>query len=300
MGILTYLETFAAVVDKGSFTAAAEALEISKPVVSKQVSSLEKHLGVQLLHRTTRRLHLTEAGEVFARYAQRIVAEAREAEQSVLPLQSDPQGTLRISAPESLAMSLLPEALLGFQRRFQKVELDVRISGHFVDLVEQGIDVALRVGALEDSSMIARRLMECRFHVCASPQYWERHGIPEHPNDLRNHNCLVYSQSPKAGTWSFKDKNGDVIGVKVNGNLRSGTGKLLLDAAINAQGVFLGPTYMVVHAVREAQLNPVLEDYYRPSTGLFAVYPHSKLVSSKVRAFVDYLVESWTGVNLRY
>lgn len=294
MSILPYLETFAAVVDKGSFTAAAEALEISKPVVSKQVSQLEKYLGVQLLHRTTRRLHLTEAGEVFARYCQRIVAEAREAEQSVLPLQSEPQGTLRISASESLAMSLLPETLLKFQQRFPKVELDVRVSGRFVDLVEEGIDVALRVGELEDSSMIARRLMDCRFHICASPDYWQRHAMPEHPNDLRNHNCLIYSQSPKADHWFFRDEKGEDIGVKVKGNLRSDAGKLLLDAALNGQGVFIGPTYMVAKAKREAQLEQVLEDFYRPSTGLYAVYPHSKLVSSKVRAFVDYLAEVWS------
>jgi len=298
MSILPYLETFAAVVDKASFTAAAEALGISKPVVSKQVSQLEKYLGVQLLHRTTRRLHLTEAGEVFARYSQRIVAEAREAEQSVLPLQSEPQGTLRISASESLAMSILPETLLEFQRRFPKVELDVRVSGRFVDLVEEGIDVALRVGELEDSSMIARRLMDCRFHVCASPDYWKRHGVPEHPNDLRSHNCLIYSQSPKADTWFFRDKNDDDIEVKVKDNLRSDAGKLLLGAALDGQGVFIGPTYMVAKAMREAHLKQVLEEFYRPSTGLYAVYPHSKHVSSKVRAFVDYLIESWSDKTL--
>lgn len=298
MSILPYLETFAAVVDKASFTAAAEALDISKPVVSKQVSQLEKYLGVQLLHRTTRRLHLTEAGEVFARYSQRIVAEAREAEQSVLPLQSEPQGTLRISASESLAMSLLPQTLLEFQRRFPKVELDVRVSGRFVDLVEEGIDVALRVGELEDSSMIARRLMDSRFHVCASPDYWKRHEVPEHPNDLRSHNCLIYSQSPKGDTWFFRDKNDEDIGIKVKGNLRSDAGRLLLGAALNGQGVLIGPTYMVAKAMREAQLMQVLEDFYRPSIGLYAIYPHSKHVSSKVRAFVDYLIESWSDKTL--
>jgi len=295
MVILSYLETFAAVVDKGSFTAAAEALKISKPVVSKQVSQLEKHLGVQLLHRTTRRLRLTEAGTVFARYAQRIVAEAREAEQSVLPLQSEPQGTLRLAAPESLAMSLLPGALLAFQQRFPGVELDVRVSGRFVDLVEEGIDVALRVGELEDSSMIARRLMKCRFHVCASPDYWQREGMPEHPDDLRRHNCLIYSQSPKADTWMFKDKIGKEFGVKVKGRLCSDAGRVLLDAAVAGQGVLIGPTYWVADAMREARLQPALEEYQRPSMGLYAVYPHSKLVSSKVRAFVDYLVGAWSG-----
>ena len=299
MSTLPYLETFAAVVEKGSFTAAAEALGISKPVVSKQVSRLEQHLGVQLLHRTTRRLHLTEAGEIFARYSQQIVADAKEAEQSVLPLQSEPRGTLRITAPGSLAVSMLPEALLGFQQRFPKVELDVRISGRFVDLVEEGIDVALRVGELKDSSMIARRLMECRFHVFASPEYWKQNGIPGHPDDLQGHNCLIYSQSPNADTWVFSDKNGEDISVKIKGNLRSDAEKLLLVAALNSQGVLIGPTYMVARHISKNRLKEVLEDYYRPTTGLFAIYPHSKLVSSKVRAFIDYLVESWSDSSIQ-
>jgi len=299
MSILPYLETFAAVVERGSFTAAAEALNISKPVVSKQVSQLEQHLGVQLLHRTTRRLHLTEAGEVFSRYAQRIVEEAREAEKSVLPLQSEPQGRLRITAPASLALSLLPEVLLRFQQRFPKVELDVRISGHFVDLVEEGFDVALRVGELEDSSLIARRLMSCRFLVCASPNYWTEHGVPDHPNDLRKHNCLVYSQSPKSDMWIFKEKNGEEINIKVKGNLRTDDGKLLLCAALADQGLLIGPSFMVANAIKEGQLKSVLGDYSRTAMGLYAVYPYSKLVSSKVRAFVDYLVEAWSAGTQR-
>ena len=297
MSVLPYLETFSAVVEKGSFTAAAEALDISKPVVSKQVSQLELYLGVQLLHRTTRRLHLTEAGEVFASYSQRIVADAREAVQSVLPLQSEPEGTLRITAPESLAMSMLPEVLLGFQQRFPKVDLDVHISGRFVDLVEEGIDLALRVGELEDSSMIARRLMTCRFHVCASPDYWKKHYAPNHPNDLKNHNCLVYSQSPRPDTWTFKDKNGKDISVKVKGNLRSDAANLLLDSVIDGQGILIGPSYMIDEAWNGGQVKTVLEEYYCSPVGLYAIYPYSKLVSTKVRTFVDYLIETWSDRN---
>jgi len=293
MSILPYIETFAAVVEKGSFTAAAETLDISKPVVSKQVSQLEQHLGVQLLQRTTRRLHLTEAGEIFARYSQQIVTEAQKAEQSVLPLQSEPQGTLRITAPESLAASMLPDALLGFQQRFPKVELDVRISGRFVDLVEEGIDVALRVGKLDDSSMIARRLLYCHFQVYGSPEYWNRHGIPNHPDELRNHNCLIYSQSPKPDTWIFKDSNGEDISIKVTGNLRSDAGRLLLDAVIDGQGIMIAPSYMVTNAIEKRLLESVLEDYSHAPVGLYAIYPQSKHVSTKVRAFVDYLIETW-------
>ena len=251
MKILPYLETFSAVVENGSFTAAADALGIPKPVVSKQVSLLERHLGVQLLHRTTRRLRLTHAGEVFASYSHRIMSDVREAEQSVLPLQHEPQGRLRISAPESLAMSLLPEVLLSFQQQFPRIELDIHVSGRLVDLVEEGIDVALRVGKLEDSSLMARLLMPCSFHACASPEYLKKHGKPKHPGELETHNCLIYSQAPHPDNWLFRDDQGKSISIKVNGNLRSDTGNILMNAAQNGSGIFIAPTFMIVSALEE-------------------------------------------------
>jgi DNA-binding transcriptional LysR family regulator len=234
MTILSYLETFSAVVENGSFTAAAQALGISKPVVSKQITALEQHLGVQLLQRTTRRLHLTQAGEVFWSYSRQIMSEVHEAEQSVSLLQRDPQGRLRISAPESLAVSLLPEVLPRFQETYPRLELDVRITGRFVDLVEEGIDVALRVGALDDSSLIARKLMPCGFHLCASADYFDQHGRPKHPGELARHNCLIYSQGQYPETWFFQDAQGKRFNVKVTGSLHSDTGSLLMNAALNA------------------------------------------------------------------
>lgn len=294
MSVLSYIEVFAAVISHGSFTAAAEALGISKPVASKQVSQLEQQLGVQLLHRTTRRLHLTEAGEVFARHAQNIVVESQEAVQSVLPLQSEPSGKLRITAPESLAISLLPDALSGFQQNYPRIELDLNISGGFVDLVEEGFDVGLRMGSMQDSSLIARRLMSCRFHICASPEYWKKFGKPIQPNDLKSHNCLVYSQSRKADSWLFRDeKSAEEIRVKVTGNLKSGAGNIILDAGLKGKGVFIAPSFMVASALKDQRLEQVLESYALSSTGLFAVYPYSKLVSRKVRVFIDYLQEAW-------
>ena len=294
MTILPYLETFSAVVENGSFTAAAQALNISKPVVSKQVSLLEQHLGVQLLHRTTRRLHLTQAGEVFTGYCQRIMSEVNDAEQSVLPLQSEPQGMLRISAPESLAMSLLPEVLPGFQQDHPRLELDIRITGRFIDLLEEGIDVALRVGELDDSSLIARLLMPCSFHVCATPDYLNKHGRPKHPNELGTHNCLIYSQGQKPDNWLFQDVQGKGFSVKVKGNLHSDTGNLLMNAALNGIGILMAPTFMVTSALEEGRLETVLDDYTPARTGLYAIYPHSKLVSKKVRVFIDYLAETWS------
>ena len=296
MNILHYIETFSAVVENGSFTAAAEALGISRPVVSKQVSLLEQHLGVQLLQRTTRRQHLTHAGEVFASYSHRIMSDVREAEQSVLPLQSEPQGRLRILSPESLATSLLPELLLSFQQKFPGIELDIHVSGRVLDLVEEGIDVAFRVeeiGELEGSNLIVRLLMPCGLHACASPEYLKKHGKPEHPDELESHNCLIYSQRPNPGNWLFRDEQGEDINIKVNGNLRTDSGNILLNAAQNGSGLFIGPTYMIVNALKEGRLETVLDDYTPMTTGLYVVYPHSKLVSAKVRAFVDFIAESW-------
>ena len=295
MNILPYIETFSAVVENGSFTAAADALGISKPVVSKQVSLLERHLGVQLLHRTTRRLHLTHAGEVFASYSRRIMSDVHEAEQSVLPLQSEPQGRLRILSPESLAISLLPEVLLRFQQKFPKIELDIHVSGRLVNLVEEGIDVALRVGELEDSSLISRLLMPCGLHACASPEYLKKYGKPEHPSELETHNCLIYSQLPNPDNWLFRDDQGKDISIKVNGNLRSGLGNILMNAAQNGSGIFIGPTFMIASALKEGRLETVLDQYTPMTTGLYVVYPSSKLVSTKVRAFVDFVTESWSN-----
>lgn len=297
MNILTYIETFTAVVENGSFTAAAEALGISKPVVSKQVSHLERHLGVQLLQRTTRRLHLTHAGEVFASYSHRIMSDVREAEQSVLPLQSEPQGRLRVLAPESLAISLLPEVLLRFQQQFPKIELDIHVSGRLVDLVEEGIDVAVRVGKQEDSSLIEQLLMPCGLHVCASPEYLKKNGKPAHPSELETHNCLIYSQRPNPDTWLFRDEEEKDIRIKVNGNLRSSMGKILMNAAENGKGIFIGPTFMIASALKEGKLESVLDQYTPMTTGLYVVYPKSKLVSAKVRAFVDFVYASWSDVK---
>lgn len=295
MNILPYIETFSAVVENGSFTAAADALGISKPVVSKQVSLLEQHLGVQLLHRTTRRLRLTHAGEVFASYSHRIMSDVREAEQSVLPLQSEPQGRLRILSPESLAVSLLPEVLLRFQQKFPKIELDIHVSGRLVNLVEEGIDVALRVGKQEDSSLIERLLMPCGLHACASPEYLKKHGKPAHPSELETYNCLIYSQRPNPDTWLFRDHQGKDVRIKVNGNLRSSMGKILMSAAENGNGIFIGPTFMIASALKEGRLEAVLDQYTPMTTGLYVVYPKSKLVSAKVRAFVDFVAESWSN-----
>jgi DNA-binding transcriptional LysR family regulator len=289
---LAFLETFATVVEKGSFTAAGDALGLSKPVVSKQIAQLESDLGVRLLNRTTRRLHLTEAGEIFYDHCQRVVAQARDARLAVAPLQHEPRGTLRVTSPQCLAISLLPNLIPRFQERFPAVHLDIRVSGRFVDLIEEGIDVALRIGELEDSSLIARRLAPCAFVVCASPDYWRKHGKPQRPGDLASHNCLVYTESPKPNHWQFRERTGEDLRITVKGNLRSDDAALLLSAACAHRGVLVGPSFMFGDAIAQGRLEPVLEDFHRPSMGLYVVYPQSRHLSSKARVFVDYLFEN--------
>jgi len=290
MSVLPFLETFVAVVNNGSFTGAANALNISKPVVSKQISKLERKLGVMLLHRSTRQLSLTEAGNTFLLYAQNILEKASEAEQSVLPMQANPKGILRITMPESLSTLNFSKILDGFLKLYPKLELDVLVSGQFVDLLESNRDLALRVGKLEDSNLIARRIEPCRFYVCASPEYWQQHPMPQHPNELKNHNCLIYSQSPKADSWFFKDRQQKELYIKVNGNFRSSSGQMILNAALRGQGVFYSPSYLVNKQIEQGLLIPTLEPYVSSISGLYAIYPYSQYVPPKVRLFIDYLI----------
>jgi DNA-binding transcriptional LysR family regulator len=287
------MATFAAVIDEGSFTAAALVLGLSKPVVSKQVTELENRFGVKLLNRTTRRLHMTEAGKVFYGHCKRIVAEAKEAELAIGPLQSEPRGTLRISAPQSLGFALLPQAIPKFHQRYPALTLEVQISGRHVDLVEEGYDVSLRVAELKDSTLMARKITSCQFMVCATPDYWKKHGHPLHPADLEDYNCLLYTQSPNFDHWQFTDKNGRNLSVAVNGNLRSNDGALLLNAVLAGRGILFGPEFMFNEHIKRGDLEPTLTDFYKPSTALYAVYPHSKFVSSKLRVFIDFLIEEW-------
>ncbi|MCW8930101.1 MAG: substrate binding domain-containing protein, partial [Gammaproteobacteria bacterium] len=168
-------------------------------------------------------------------------------------------------------MSLLPEVLLSFQQKFPRIELDIHISGRLVDLVEEGIDVALRVGKLEDSSLMARLLMPCSFHACVSPEYLKKHGKPKHPTELETHNCLIYSQAPHPDNWLFRDDQGKSISIKVDGNLRSDTGNILMNAALNGKGIFIAPTFMIASALEEGRLETILDRYTLVTTGLYAV-----------------------------
>lgn len=288
------LAVFAKVAEVKSFTKAAEALGLSKSAVSKHVAGLEERLKARLLQRTTRRLSLTEVGTALFARAQRIVAEVEEAERAVTALSTEPRGTLRVSAPMSFGIRHLGPVLADFMVRFPALHVDLALNDRMVDIVEDGFDLAIRIAKLPDSSLIARKLCPGRRIVCASPEYWRRHGTPKTPADLKNHNCLMYTYLPNPDELRFDGPDGPVA-VPVAGTLHSNNGDILRAAALAGIGFFFAPTFLVGDDVRAGRLERVLPEYDDTSLSIYAVYPHTRHLSAKVRAFIDFLAERFGG-----
>lgn len=292
MNTLTLMETFAAVVEAGSFTAAAERLGLSKSFVSKQVSLLERDLGARLLYRTTRKLSLSEEGSQFYNHCKLIMAEAENARAEIMDSQSAPRGKIRITVPQSLIISGVSKLLIQFQHQYPDIDLNVIASGRVEDLVEEGIDIALRVGQLEDSSLLSRRLAECTFQVVASPEYVERRGKPTQPADLTQHNCLIYGDSKSNRAWPFRMPSGESITVKVKGRLTSNDGTLIIDGVLNGLGIGFGPSFLFNKHVEEGALQLLLTQYYQQPTTISALYPLSRNLPRRVRILIDFLAEN--------
>jgi len=285
------METFAAVVEAGSFTAAAERLELSKSFVSKQVSLLEQELGARLLYRTTRKLSLSETGTQFYNHCKLIIAEAENARAEIIESQNTPRGKIRITVPQSLIISKISRLLIQFQHLYPDIDLDVISSGRVEDLVKEGIDIALRVGQLEDSSLLSRRLAECTFCVAASPEYIAKWGEPTQPADLTQHNCLIYGDSKLGRAWPFRAATGESIMVKVKGNLTSNDGIFIVEGMLNGLGIGFGPSFLFNEYVEEGALQLLLTDYQQPTT-ISALYPLSRHLPRRVRILLDFLAEN--------
>lgn len=288
MDDLAGMAVFARVVEASSFTEAARRLGTSKAAVSKQVSRLEERLGARLLNRTTRRLSLTEVGAAFYEHCARIVAEAEEAELAVTRLHAVPRGTLRVDVPVNFGMRYLAPLLPDFMGHYPELAVDITFNDRFIDLVDEGYDLAVRIGHLPDSSLVARKLAESRRVVCASPDYWERHGRPSHPAELAAHNCFGYSYLATRNEWRFRGPDGP-IAIRVSGSMHSNNGDALRAAAAAGIGVALVPVFLAPEDLRAGRLEPVLEAFEEAPPGIYAVYPHNRHLSAKVRAFVDYL-----------
>ncbi|HEX6103291.1 MAG TPA: LysR family transcriptional regulator [Alphaproteobacteria bacterium] len=290
---LELIAIFAAVVERGSFSGAARALGISKSAVSKSVAALERRFGARLLNRTTRRLSLTEAGAALDQRAQRILAEAEAAEQDLGRLSAAPRGRLKVSAPMSFGNLHLAAALPEFLQRHPELSLDLNFSDRQVDLVEEGFDVAIRIGTLADSSLVARKLANVRRVVAASPGYWRRHGTPRHPRDLKDHNCLLYAYLSSGDTWRFRGPSGPVA-VRVSGNYRANNGEALTRAAAAGLGVVVMPVFILAEDLAAGRVTTALDGFVAAEPALYAVTPPGRAQAPKVRAFIDFMVE-WIG-----
>ncbi|QPC44349.1 LysR family transcriptional regulator [Kaustia mangrovi] len=293
---VTSMQVFVRVVSQGSFSAAGRALGLSQTMVTKHVASLEDRLGVKLLHRSTRRLTLTEAGRRYLAACERILADIDEAEALAAADRLAPRGTLRLNVPVSFGVRQIAPALPAFQAQYPDVAVDLGLNDRTVDLIEEGWDLAIRVGELADSSLTVRKLASCRLVVCAAPAYLARHGTPETVADLKNHNCLIYTLARERGgaRWSFGP--GGEIAADVGGNLRAGNGDAVMAAAIAGQGLIYQPTFIVADALRSGALVTVPLD--RAPTDRFAVYalhPSDRRPPAKVAACVEFLASRFGG-----
>ena len=291
MDRLAAIEAFVRVAETHSFSEAARRLHASQSAVSRAVSGLEAELGARLLHRTTRSLTLTEAGRGYFERAARILADLEEANLAVTQLQAAPRGRLRVNAPMSFGFLHLAPALPDFLALYPELSVDLSMSDRFVDLIEEGVDVAVRIGALEDSSLIARKLAPIRRVVCASPAYLNARGTPLAPDDLKQHDCLCNSNIAVLHEWRFAAADGKLWPVDVNGRLSANNGDALRVAALKGLGLANLPTFIVGADLQAGTLMTVLDDFAVQDLSMSAVYPPGRHLSPKVRAFVDFLAD---------
>lgn len=292
MDQLSGLKAFCRVVDAGGFSAAAVELNVSHTVVSKQVRQLETMLGAQLLNRTTRKLSLTEAGHTYYDYARRILDELRDADLAITQHHAVPRGTLRINAPMAFGTLDVTPWLPRFIARYPELKVDLVCNDRFVDLIDEGFDVALRLAReMPDSTLMAKRLATSTAMLVAAPAYLERHGTPRAAQDLARHNCLTYTLVPKPNEWTFTAPDGSRQTVLVRGNFQANTGIALRSVALAGVGIATTASFIVHADLQSGALVPVLADHVLRARDLYAVYPHNRHLSPKVRAFIDFASE---------
>lgn len=283
------MRIFCQVMESGSFTAASEKLGLSKQFVSRRLMQLEERLGVRLLNRSTRRLDVTPLGKSYYESSLRLLSEVEQVEQGIAGQNNEPRGTIRVSAPLSFAIAHLGCLVPLFLQRYKDVSIEVDLSDRPVDLISEGYDLVLRIGTLEDSSLVARRIASIERVYCASPVYLAERGHPTSPEDLHDHDCLPYGHSRQV-QWRF-DGPGKPTQINVTGRMRVNNGDLLRDAAIAGLGITYLPTFIVGAALRSGSLVRVLDDLRPASLTLSAVYPQHRQTSRPVQAFIEFLKE---------
>jgi DNA-binding transcriptional LysR family regulator len=287
------LRSFVEVVEGGGFNRAARRLGISKSIVSRRIARIEADLGTRLLSRTTRGISPTDAGLEFKARCERMLADLEEAREAVAQRGGGVVGRLRLSADVSFGVRHVAPVLAEMARRHPRLELDVSYSDRHVDLIAEHFDAAIRIGALKDSSLVARRIAPVRAMVVASPDYLARNGRPGTPGDLATHECLIYTGSMEVD-WPFRSGK-RWIAIRPNGRLRSDSGEAMLQWAIAGLGIAAAPSFVVSEAIENGTLEPLLPDYPMPEFGIYVVRPPGSYVPGKVRALIDTLVENFGG-----
>lgn len=295
MDTLTRVRAFLQVVDSEGFSAAARATGRSKALISKYVRELEDELGTRLLNRTTRKLSLTEAGQAYYEEAQVLLQRFDELNSSIQDNHSTPRGRLRIAAPRTGGEGQIGQAIMEFASKFPEIELDLHLDDRFVDLVDEGFDVAIRISRLEDSSLIARRLAPFAIAICASPDFLKRHGEPKVPGDVTNIPCVTDTNIGLQSSWPFRVDGKDVT-VPISGPIRANSPLGGRQAALAGLGLAFIPRILVWDDLEQGRLVEVLKDYAYYDLAIHVVYPHRRNLPGKVRAFVDFLAE-WFAAN---
>ena len=290
------MQAFLQVVDHGGFTEAAKPLGLSPSAVSKLISRLEDRLGARLLQRTTRRVSRTAEGRVYADQVREILADIDAVEASVGGAEAEPRGSLRVNVAHGFGMTQVVPLLPGFLARYPKVDVQITFADHVVDLVAEGEDIGIRTGQLRDETLIARKLGEHRRIICAAPSYIETYGMPQRPEDLAHHNCLLFDGPEGLNEWPFRKPDGSIERRPIRGNFRSSNGDAIFRMLLAGVGLCYAADFGIRQAIEEGRLVPVLTDHtadiLRP---IHVVYPARKHLAAKVRAFADYLIECYSA-----
>lgn len=291
MDHMTALRVFREVVEQGSFAGAARKMNLSPAAVSKNIGELEAHLGTRLLHRTTRRMSNTEAGELYYKEVARVLDDLNEAEALLGPMQQSPRGHLRVTAPMSLALMRLTPRMPEFFEAYPQLSVDLHLDSRRVNIVEEGFDLAIRVSdGLVDSSLIAKKIMTVDSVVIASPDYLERYGEPSAPADLLNHNCIKFSLSGHVDEWAFRIEDESQT-IPIDGRYRATSSFAVIDAVLGGFGISLLPRIYIEEHIKAGRLKVLLGDWQTNRTTVYAVYPSRRHLPPKVRAFLDFAVE---------
>jgi DNA-binding transcriptional LysR family regulator len=293
MDRISAMQVFAKVVELGSFARAAERMNLSTSAASRQIAELESHLDTRLLNRTTRKISLTEPGRAYHERCLQLLADIDEAEQAAQAGRASPRGTLRVTCSVNFGVHHLAPLLGPFQKKHPQVQLDISLSDRMVDIVEEGFDLAIRIGESRSTSVIARKLGETRMVCCAAPAYLKQHGTPKTPQQLASHNCLIYEYLNPRNEWRFIDKHGREHKARVFGTTQTNNGDLLATVAAQGLGICCEPDFIVAAHLASGRLKRILPDFVAPITAIHAVYPSRRHLSAKVRMFVDMLATAF-------